>query len=179
MQRNLVLLASLALMLSACATMDTQPAVDMTNATPEGQIVSIMMAANRGEADQGQAAATRATSEAVRSFAQMMVSDHTTALQAVQDTSNRAGVNAADSPIAMTLQSGSQQTITNLATYSGAAFDRAYMQSQVDLHQWLLTALDGSLIPSARTPELRTLLQTQRGAVAMHLERARSIAGSM
>lgn len=69
--------------------------------------------------------------------------------------------------------------MTNLATYSGAAFDRAYMRSQVDLHQWLLTSLDTVLIPSARTPEVRTLLQTQRASVAAHLEQARSIHGRL
>jgi hypothetical protein len=36
-----------------------------------------------------------------------------------------------------------------------------------------------ALIPSARTPELRTLLQTQRASVAAHLEHARRILGGL
>jgi hypothetical protein len=72
----------------------------------------------------------------------------------------------------------SRGTITNLGTYSGAAFDRAYMQSQVDLHQWLLTAMDTSLIPST-SGSARTLLETQRASVAAHLDQARRILNTL
>jgi putative membrane protein len=146
------------------------------NATPEPDIAAIVMAANQGEIEQGQAASTRATNADVRAFAQMMVTDHTNAMNMARDTFNRAGVNpATGNTIAATLQENSRQTVTNLATYQGAAFDRMYMQTQVDLHDWLLRSLDTALIPSAQTPELRTLLTTQRGSVAMHLERARQL----
>lgn len=49
------------------------------------------------------------------------------------------------------------------------------MRAQADLHQWLLTSPDTALIPLARDPELRALLETQRGSVAAHLERARAV----
>jgi putative membrane protein len=174
-QRQLPWLASLALLLAACATGTTGSMTALPGATPEGDIAAIVTAANEGEIQQGQAASARATSADVRSFAQMMVADHTSALTAARDTFARAGVNPSDNNISSTLRANSQTTVTNLGTYSGTAFDRTYMQSQVDLHSWLLNALDTALIPSAVTPELRTLLQTQRGAVAMHLDRARTI----
>jgi putative membrane protein len=170
--------AVLALLLSACAT-TTDTMTAHPGATPEGDIAAIVTAANEGEIQQGQAASGRATNADVRAFAQMMVADHTSALNAARDTFNRAGINPSDNNISSTLRSSSQTTVTNLNTYSGAAFDRAYMQTQVDLHSWLLNALDTALIPSAVTPELRTLLQTQRGSVAMHLERARAILGRL
>ncbi len=172
------MLALLAVLLSACAT-TTDTATMPVGGTPEGEIAAIMTAANEGEIAQGQAASGRATNADVRAFAQMMVADHTAALNAARDTFNRAGVNPTDNNITATLRANSQTTITNLNTYSGAAFDRTYMQTQVDLHSWLLNALDTALIPSAVTPELRTLLQTQRGSVATHLERARTILGRL
>lgn len=175
LQRQLPWLASLVLLLSACAT--NTAVVDLgPNATPEADIAAIVLAANQGEIDQGNAASTRATTADVRAFAQMMVADHTTAINNARDTFNRAGINAASGNMTVnTLQDNSRLTVTNLATYQGAAYDRMYMQTQVDLHDWLLRTLDTALIPSARTPELRTLLQTQRGAVATHLDRARQI----
>jgi putative membrane protein len=115
----------------------------------------------------------------VRAFAQMMVADHTSALNATRGVMDRGGINATDNNISTTLRSNAQTTVTNLATYSGMAFDRTYMQTQVDLHAWLLRQLDNALIPSARTPELRNLLQTQRTAVAAHLDRARQITGAL
>lgn len=170
--------AVLIMMLSACAT-TTDTMEPRPGSTPEGDIAAILTAANEGEVQQGQAASTRATNADVRAFAQMMVTDHTAALNTARDTFNRAGINPSDNNISTTLRTNSQTAVTNLNTYSGPAFDRTYMQTQVDLHSWLLNALDTALIPSAVTPELRTLLQTQRASVATHLDRARAILGGL
>jgi uncharacterized protein (DUF305 family) len=77
-------------------------------------------------------------SREVRSFAQMMVSDHTAALAAARDTLQREGITPGENATTRTLRDNSQRAVSSLSTYSGASFDRTYMQSQVDLHQWLL-----------------------------------------
>lgn len=176
-RRALIPVALLSVFLGACATMTTGDTAGRPNSDPH--IVGIVMAANQGEIEQGNAAATRATNSDVRAFAQMMAADHTTALSAVRDTSGRAGLTPADNDTTAALQRTSRETITNLATYSGAEFDRQYMQTQVNLHQWLLTALDQHLIPLATNRDLRSLLETQRVSVAAHLEQARAIRGRL
>src|SRR5688572_23500495 len=92
MQKSVLIALSL-MFLGACATMDDGDA-DVAAGTPyhDPHTVGIVIAANQGEIDQGNAAAARATNADVRAFAQMMVTDHTTALAAVRDTSARAGV---------------------------------------------------------------------------------------
>jgi len=174
MNQKRVLLLALPMLLAACATTTTDMS-NVANATPEPQIAAIVIAANEGEVQQGQAASSRATNADVRAFAQMMVTDHTTALNNARDTFNRTAITPADNDISNTLRTNSQATVRALETYTGTAFDRAYMQTQVELHSWLLRQLDANLIPSATTPELRTLLQTQRGAVAAHRDRAQQI----
>ena len=170
--QRLALAASLAVLLSACAT-TTAP---MPGATSEEDIAAILMANDEGEIAQGQAASTRATSEEVRSFAQMLVTDHSAGLAAARDFFNREGVNpTTGNAIAETLRANSQTSITNLGTYSGAAFDRAFMQLQVDAHSWALNTGDTAFLPSARTPEMRSMLQAKRASLAAHLERARQI----
>jgi putative membrane protein len=179
-KRAFVAIAVLSLVLGACASMSTTGDTAGTVAgSVDPHIVGIVATANQGEIDQGNAAASRATNPDVRAFAQMMVRDHTTALGAVRDTAARAGVTAADNDTTAALQRESGETVTNLGTYSGAAFDRTYMQTQVDLHQWLLTALDQQLIPMAKNRDLRSLLETQRVSVAAHLEQARSLRGRL
>lgn len=173
--RRVLLLLTLPMLFAACATNTGTDMATMPNATSEAEIAGMMNAANEGEVQQGQAASARATNADVRAFAQMMVTDHTAALNNARDTFNRTAITPSDNNIATTLRTNSGMTVRNLETYSGAAFDRAYMQSQVDLHAWLLRQLDNNFIPSARTPELRTLLQTQRGSVAAHLDQARSL----
>ena len=178
--RALLSIAILSVFLGACATttdVTTGATAGMPYADPH--IVGIAMAANQGEIEQGNAAAARATNADVRSFAQMMVTDHTTALSAVRDTSSRAGVAPMENDTTAALQRTSRETITNLNTWSGADFDRAYMQTQIDLHQWLLNQLDRHLIPMTRNRDLRSLLETQRAAVATHLEQARQIRGRL
>ncbi|HYH09483.1 MAG TPA: DUF4142 domain-containing protein [Thermoanaerobaculia bacterium] len=173
-----ILLLPLVLIATACATTDTL-SDPMPGAQPETDIAGIVTAANEGEVQQGNAASARATSADVVAFAQMMVADHTAALNNGREVFARNNITPAENETTRALRANSQLTVTNLATYSGTAFDRTYMQTQVDLHQWLLSTLDTALIPSARTPELRTLLQTQRASVAAHLERARQILGSL
>jgi putative membrane protein len=175
MNQKRVLLLALPMLLAACAMNTATNMATMPNATPEPEIAALVTVANEGEVQQGQAASSRATNADVRAFAQMMVTDHTNALATARDTFNRTAITPADNSISNTLRENSATTVRNLETYTGAAYDRMYMRTQVDLHSWLLRQLDNNLIPSARTPELRTLLQTQRGAVAAHLDRAQSI----
>ena len=161
---------------AACSSMRDDVAVPA--GLPPADVAGIVLTANEGEVQQGQAASSRASSSDVRSFAQMMVTDHTNALNAARDLFTRAGVTPGENATTQCLRENSRGTISNLQTYSGAAFDRAYMQSQVDLHQWLLTAMDNTLIPSTRG-DARTLLETQRASVATHLERARRILNNL
>lgn len=173
--RALIPVAVLSVFLGGCAT--TDPAATTPNSDPH--ILSIAIAANQGEVDQGNAATPRATNADVRAFAEMMVRDHTAALTELRDIGTRAPITGADNETTAALQRTSRQTITNLGTYSGAEFDRQYIQTQINVHQWLLTALDQHLIPLARNRELRTLLERQRGVVAQHLEQARAIRGRL
>jgi hypothetical protein len=52
------------------------------------------------------------------------------------------------------------------------------MQSQVNIHQNLLTLMDTQLVPSAHK-DLANLLLKQRDAVAAHLDRARQVLATL
>jgi putative membrane protein len=52
---------------------------------------------------------------------------------------------------------------------SGAEFDRAYMDREVQYHQAVLDALDQTLIPGAQNADLKSLLQQARPNFAQHL----------
>ena len=174
MKRNVFVLAATLVFAVACATTDTtmQP---MPGAMSDAEVAGIVQVANEGEVSHGQAASQKATTEEVRAFAQMMVSDHTNALDQMRSFLSTNNMSASETTESRNLKSAGQQTMTALNTYSGRAFDREYMRSQVEMHQWLLNALDNTLIPSTRNAGFRTWLQTQRGAVATHLDRARRI----
>ena len=170
--RTLPLIAILAVMVAACTMAPPPPP---PNAVPAADIAGLLVALHEAEVQSGNAAATKATSADVRSFAQTLVSDHTAAMNSVRDAFGRIGVTASESNTSRTLRQNAQQTITNLATYSGAEFDRRFMQAQVDMHRWAINAIDSALLPSTTRRETRTLLEEQRGHIAQHLDRAQTI----
>ena len=176
MTRKLFAVA-VAMALAACATAPQQmPAGgDMT----DNEVAAIVTALNEGEVLHGEIARDRASSAEVRAFAQMMVTDHTRALERGRDVFSRGNIATQDNDLSRRLQSGAQQTGAALRAMSGAELDRNYMRTQLEMHDWALRSLDTTLIPSARDPQLILLLREQRSSIAAHLERARQIAGSL
>jgi putative membrane protein len=66
-----------------------------------------------------------------------------------------------------------------LEELSGTAFDRAYVEHEVQYHQAVLDARDKTLIPGAQNADLRALLQKVRPVIAAHLERAQRVQGEI
>ncbi len=184
--KSLAIFSALLLMAACSVNHDTMtsssssmPGIVTGSIYSDSDIAAIVANANQGEVDQGQAASTKANSDDVRAFARMMVTDHTNALNQAQSLWSRTNITATDNNISRGLQSGSSQTVNALNTYSGTDFDRQYINSQVDIHQWLLNTLDNTLIPSAQNRQVRDFLKTQRTAVAMHLDRAKQIQNNL
>ena len=178
-QINLVSLA--VLMLAACATYDDPMTSSFPGGVPnDAEVAGILAAANEGEVQVGNVALSRASSAEVRNFAQMMVTDHTNALNEARTLFNNRGITpASDTANVRDLRSGTQQTISALNTYTGSDFDRVYMQTMIDKHQWMLNTIDNSLLRSAQSAELRNFITSKRGTVAHHLERARAIMNTL
>jgi putative membrane protein len=178
MKTRFIVITSALLLIAACSTntnMTSSSTIPVPGLYSDSDIAAIVTNANQGEIDQAQVALTKASSPEVRAFAQMMITDHGNALTQARDLFSRKNITATDNDVSRNLVSNSQQTITAVSSYNGSEFDRQYIQSQVDVHQWLLNTLDQTLIPSAQNRDLRTFLQTQRTAVATHLDRARQI----
>jgi putative membrane protein len=183
--KSLVIFSALLLLTAACSVNHTMtssssmPGVIVGPAYSDSDIAAIVTNANQGEIDQGQVASTKANSDDVRAFARMMVTDHTNALNQAQSLLSRTNIVANDNDISRGLQNASQGTVSALNTYAGTDFDRTYINSQVDIHQWLLNTLDNTLIPSANNRQLRDFLKTQRTAVATHLDRGKQIQSNL
>jgi putative membrane protein len=158
--------------LTACATTPPPPPPGMGDA----RVASVVHAAHAGEIAVGQMAAGRASDARVRAFAQRMADEHTVADQVLTAVQNP--MTTTDS-MATELRRQTQRVLTSLDTYEGAAFDRAYMDTQVAQHEWLLTNLEGTLIPSSWTPQMRATLEELRLAMAEHLRLARELRATL
>jgi putative membrane protein len=129
---------------------------------------------NDGEVQLAQLAVQNASSQAVRDFAQMMITDHTNANAQLQSH----GYGKIDNPATVTLNGIVNKTKTMLQSKSGADFDQAYIASQIDMHQTALETMRSTLLPGATDRDLRAILTTMNNSVQMHLQRARELQSS-
>jgi len=140
----------------------------------DGEILAVLNAANTGEVAEGQQAKSKATSAAVKDFAQQMVTDHTAALQKDQTTATSIQVTPAPNAASRAITRQGQDVMAALSDLSGQAFDIGYMKSQVAAHRTVLKLIDAA-IDQADAADLKTLLTETRATVSMHLEHAKLV----
>jgi putative membrane protein len=141
----------------------------------DAQIASIVVTANQVDVDAGRVAAERASADAVKTFAKLMVSDHTAVNASATELASRLRLTPQDNPTSQALKAGGTKHLAALKALSGPSFDRAYVDQEVTYHQKVLDALDTVLIPNARNADLKALLVKVRPAFVAHLEHAKRL----
>jgi putative membrane protein len=141
----------------------------------DAQIAAIVVTANQVDIDAGKLAAERSTNEKVKSFAQLMVTDHTAVNKSATELVSRLKVTPQTNPTSIALQAGGDKNLAHLNTLKGAAFDKAYIDHEYAYHQQVIDALDKTLIPSATNAELKALLIKVRPAFVAHRDHAKSL----
>jgi len=139
----------------------------------DAQIASIVVTANQVDIDAGRLAASKASTDGVRAFGQLMVTDHSGVNAAAVALATRLNVTPEDNPTSQALKAAGDKNLANLEALDGAAFDKAYIAHEVAYHQQVLDALDTVLIPGATNAELKALLVKVRPAFVAHLEHAK------
>ena len=164
-------LLALALSLSACTSMmNTAGVAPPTAPMTDADILRVFMASNTAEI---------ATSEtvddsgnpAVREFATMMIQMHTQS----NERAAALDLEPRENAVSLSMQQMVAGQVRQLSAASGAERDRMYMEKQVVLHGHTLDMLTHVLIPNARDPQLRALLEQARPAVAEHFNRAKML----
>ena len=157
--------------------------VGLAPASPQGvsdaEIASIVVTANQVDIDAGKLAVSRATRTDVRTFAQLMITDHTGVNKAASELVTRLKVTPQDNPTSQSLKSGGDKNLAHLKSLKAMAFDRAYIDHEVVYHQQVIDALDKTLIPGATNQELKALLIKVRPAFVAHLEHAKQLQPSI
>ena len=141
----------------------------------DAQIAAIVVTANQVDIDAGKLAQSRSHTDAVKTFAQLMVTDHSAVNKSAVDLVTKLKVTPQDNPTSQSLKAGGEKHLARLKTLEGAAFDKAYVENEVLYHQQVLDAVDKILIPSAANPELKALLVKVRPAFVAHLEHAKHL----
>ena len=151
------------------------PAASSAQSISDAQIAAIVVTANQVDIDAGKLALLRTSNDKVRTFAQLMVTDHTGVNTAATELVTRLNVTPQASATSDALKAGGDKNIAHLKTLDGAAFDRAYVSQEVAYHQHVIDALDKVLIPGATNAELKALLVKVRPAFVAHRDHAKTL----
>jgi putative membrane protein len=144
-------------------------------ALDDPEILHVALTANQGEVAEGQVAVTRASSTKVQAFAEMMVNDHSEAVDDVMALSESSGIGLRSNPTSDALATDADATVEALTAVSDDDFDAVYMQSQVATHEQVLTLLRSTLIAQADDDDLRALLSKMESTVEEHLSEAKDV----
>jgi putative membrane protein len=142
-------------------------------------IAAVASAANQDEIQSSRVALEKGENAQVKQFAQRMVDDHSRMEQEMQALLQSKGITPQDNPQSTQMKQAAQTAIQTLQGMTGRQLDSAYVAHQVRAHQATLQALETMLIPNARDPQMKAMLETARPAVAQHLADAQKLQGSI
>ncbi len=153
--------------------------------TDEKALLERLHYANQQEIKLGQLAQQNAMNPDVKSFASMMVKDHTAMDQKLMSYAQSKGMRLSDMPKAMNdmekkVMAQDKATMEELKVLKGAAFDSCYMAGQVGDHDATLGKVMAAkqAMPNA-TGELASMMQELMQKVPAHREQAWNILGKL
>lgn len=138
------------------------------------EALALVAAVDDHEIRTSQQAKSKKVTAAALDYANMMVAHHSANLAATRKL--MGGASAMNSASVKQLVAMARQAEAQLATLSGTAYERAYVDRMVLDHQMALQMLDASM-GVARDAAARAHLTATRQAVQQHLDRARTLQG--
>jgi putative membrane protein len=145
----------------------------------DAQIAHIVVTANQVDIDAGKLAETKASGKDVKAFGKQMVTDHSGVNRQAVALVTKLKVTPEDNPTSQSLKAGGVDNVQKLKGLQGAAFDKAYVDHEVDYHQQVLDAIDKVLVPNAKNEELKALIVKVRPAFVAHLEHAKMMQAAL
>jgi putative membrane protein len=149
------------------------------SAPNDPQIAMIAVVADTVDIDAGKLAAKKSTNKDVKAFAETMVRDHTAVNAKATALAKKLGVTPEESATSKSLKENGDKTLAKLKGMSGAEFDKAYVDNEVSYHEAVIGVVTNTLIPNAKNPELKSLLESAGPIFNSHLEHAKELQKSL
>ena len=171
-------LAALALVAGLTA-FHPSPAIDQANAKlDDPTIVAIFDAANTYDMETGSLAASRGHSQAVREFGQMLIRDHRNVRTQGRDLAKSLSVTPTP-PKDFALAKAHVEAMRSLRKLHGSAFDRAFLQHEVDFHNAVIDAVTNTLLPAIQNARVKDLVTKVAPAFVAHRDAAQNLLNSL
>ena len=148
-----------------------------TSAAPtltDPNIVAIVDEANRADSAAGNVAATKGTNSEVKSFGRDMMRDHHALRKMGQDLAKKLNVTPQMPPNDSSQAKDNAWVDSLNAMPKGTAFDKAYIDHEVGVHQQVLSTLQTAQ-GAAQNAELKDLITKAIPTIQSHLKKAQDI----
>jgi putative membrane protein len=145
----------------------------------DAEIAGIVVAANEVDIEAGRYAQANSTNDDVKAFAHRMVGEHTDVNESAKKLVNKLNVKPEETAISTGLRSEGKANLLKFKALSGAAFDKSYIDEEIELHRKVIDAVDNKLIPNAKNEELKAMLVKVRPSLVSHIEHAQKIMASL
>lgn len=143
------------------------------------EVAHVAVTANSIDIDLAKLAQSRTHNADVKQFATTMITDHSAVNAQASALAAKLGVTPKDNAVSQSLLKGAAEARATIEPLKGKAFDKAYIDREVGYHQAVLDALDKVLIPTTENAELKKLLVDVRPVIAVHLEHAKKLQGTL
>jgi len=143
-------------------------------ALDDATIVAIFDAANTADIETGALAEKRGSTKEVRDFGAMLARDHKMVRQQGRDLAAKLGV----TPTPPKDDRGAKDHVAAMArlrSLKGAEFDRVFLRHEVDFHQAVIDAINGTLLPAIQNEELTALVEKVAPAFHAHMVMAQQM----
>jgi putative membrane protein len=144
-------------------------------AATDPQIAAIVVAANQADIDAAKVAKSGTKNKDVKEFAETMIRDHEAVNKEAKALVKKLKVKPEASPTSKSLEGDGKQNIKALKKLKGAELDKAYLEHEVAYHQEVLDTIKSTLLPNAKNPELKALIEKVTPAYQAHLEHAKKL----
>ena len=158
----------LAMGVASCDKDDDEQTSEMTNSQDQTFVMQAGMS-NKAEVEMGTLATTMASDSSVKAFAQMMVTEHTTAQTELTNLADDVDITIKDSTSASNVA-----LKDSLSGLSGTNFDQAYIQTQMTAHQQTLSVFDAE-ISGGGSAKVKSYASKYRPKIQVHLDSATAI----
>ena len=162
-----VLPLAAALLLVAIAT----PASAQDAKLNDPTIVAIFDAANTWDIETGALAVRKGSTKEIRDFGAMLVRDHTVVRKQGRDLAHKLHVTPTP-PKSFGMAKDHAAALKSLRAAKGKAFDRAFLQHEVDYHKAVIAAVTTTLLPALQNQEVKDLVTKVAPAFKAHQDAA-------
>ena len=159
---------------AAPATPAAAPAAPATPTLTDANIVAIVDHANMADSATGNVAATKGTNSEVKAFGRDMMRDHHALRKMGQDLAKKANITP-QPPANDSSDARDKAWLDSLNSMpKGAAWDKAYIDHEVGVHQEVLSTLH-TAENAAQNADLKALITKAIPTIESHLKKAQDI----